>query len=111
MKRPQVPAMEEKTKEKISVRIPKELGERWAFAIANSCRDEPVAVRSLVEAYCDYVDAHGNVTFPLAVSPVVRMRSTAPTVSSPLQTGNADSAGIAADILAQPDRNAGRPRP
>lgn len=54
----------------IHVRLPKEFLPVWRKAIEMTGGDEPFVVRNLAEAFCDYVESHGNITFPLQILPI-----------------------------------------
>ena len=54
---------------RVQVRISDDLRKRLDQAIDATGIPEPVIVARCVEAYCDYVEAHGEATFPLIVKP------------------------------------------
>lgn len=54
---------------RVQVRISDDLRERLDKAVDATGIPEPVIVARCVEAYCDYVEEHGEATFPLIVKP------------------------------------------
>ena len=54
---------------RIAVRVTPELKERLDKTVQATGIPEPVVVVKCLEAYCDYVEEHGEATFPLLVKP------------------------------------------
>lgn len=52
---------------RLSVRIPPALKDRLAVAAHKTGVDEPTIVRQCLAAFCDHVEMHGRVIFPLTI--------------------------------------------
>ena len=61
--------MKEKKDVRLVTRITAQLKQRLEDAAEKVGVPEPVVVVRCLEAYCDYVEEHGEATFPLIVKP------------------------------------------
>ena len=61
--------MKQRKEVRVAVRITPQLRERIDKAVESTGIPEPVVVVKCLEAYCDYVEEHGEATFPLIVKP------------------------------------------
>jgi predicted DNA-binding protein len=59
-----------KSERRISVRIPMRIKERLQGASERTGIKEADIIRSCVEALCDYVEEHGQLTLPFKIVPV-----------------------------------------
>lgn len=54
---------------RVAVRVTERLRARIDSTVEKTGIPEPVVVVKCLEAYCDYVEQHGEATFPLIVKP------------------------------------------
>ena len=61
--------MKERKEVRVAVRITPQLRTRIDNAVESTGVPEAVVVTKCLEAYCDYVEQQGEITFPLIVKP------------------------------------------
>ena len=61
--------MKERKEVRVAVRITNELRTRIDNAVKSTGIPEAVVVSKCLEAYCDYVEEEGSITFPLLLKP------------------------------------------
>lgn len=73
-----VKAKEVEKETRLSVRIDPALKRRLAEAVKNTGVDEPTIVRQCLVAFCEHVEMHGRVMFPVTIGSPNQKPTTTP---------------------------------